>query len=337
VTIGDSVEGGRPGEFDRMLVDAQPRPRITSPPVSTNGDRARTLCLGEALVDLICERPIDDLAQADAFSPHFGGVVANVAVAAARRGAGVAIAGGAGDDDWGRWLLTRLRHEGVDVSRFVLIDGSQTPLAVTAVDAGGEPTYAVYGQPLPTVAAAVGDDVEDAVTEAAALFVSSNTLVGTEECAVTLRAVRAALAVGRPLVLDANIRLHRWRSPAEAGAVVAACVGGALLVRANEQEAALMTGEAEVERAAAALVHAGARTVVITLGRHGAILRGEVRADVRGVPARVVSTVGAGDVLTGTLLAGLAAGGFSAAAVAEALPSAVQAGARACERWAALE
>ena len=305
--------------------------------MSTNGDRARTLCLGEALVDLICERPIDDLAQADAFSPHLGGVVANVAVTAARRGAAVALAGGAGDDGWGRWLRDRLRDEGVDVSRFSLIDGSQTPLAVAGVDADGEPTYEVYGQPLPTVVAALGDDVADVVVESAALFVSSNTLVGAEERSVTTRAIQAARAAGRPVVVDANLRLHRWGSPAEAADAVNACVPEALLVRANEEEAALMTGHRDVERAAAVLVDAGARTVVITLGPDGAILRGEAEADVPGVPARVVSTIGAGDVLTGTLLAALAAGGFTPAAVAEALPSAVEAGARACERWGALE
>jgi hypothetical protein len=33
---------------------------------------------------LICGRPIDDLTEADAFVPHFGGSVANIAVLAAR-------------------------------------------------------------------------------------------------------------------------------------------------------------------------------------------------------------------------------------------------------------
>ena len=305
--------------------------------MSTNGDRARTLCLGEALVDLICERPIDDFAQADAFSPHLGGVVANVAVAAARRGARIALAGGAGADGWGRWLRERLRDEGVDVSRFELVDGRQTPLAVAAVGADGEPTYQVYGQPLPTVVAALGDDVEAAVAESAALFVSSNTLVGDGERAVTMRAVRAARDAGREVIVDPNIRLHRWNSPADAADAVNACVRGALLIRANEEEAALMTGHRDLERGASALVAAGARTVVITRGAHGAILRGEARADVPGVPTRVLSTIGAGDVLTGTLVAALAAAEFSPAAVAEALPAAVEAGARACEHWAALE
>jgi fructokinase len=111
----------------------------------------------------------------------------------------------------------------------------------------------------------------------------------------------------------------------------------ALLVRATAAEAEAMTGEEDPERAALALVKAGARLVVITLGAGGAILRGELRADVAGARARVLSTVGAGDVLTGVLLARLALTGFYPPAVAAALPAAVEASARACERWGALE
>ena len=50
------------------------------------------------------------------------------------------LAGGAGDDAWGRWLRARLVHEGVDVSRFVLVPEARTPLAVVTVDPPGEPT-----------------------------------------------------------------------------------------------------------------------------------------------------------------------------------------------------
>ena len=298
---------------------------------------ARTLCLGEALVDLICERPIDEIGQADAFVPHFGGAVSNVAVVAARHGARVALAGGAGDDPWGRWLRDRLRREGVDASLFELIEDSQTPLAVVAVSAEGEPTYEIYGEAIATVVHALGSRVEAAIRESAALFISSNTLVGADERAVTMRAVRLALELDRAVIFDPNFRLHRWRSRADAAASANACVPGALLVRANEAEAALMTGEEDPERAALALVKAGARLVVITLGPRGAMLRGELRADVAGVPAKVVSTIGAGDTLTGVLLARLALSDFYPPAVAAALPEAVRESARACERWAALE
>ena len=295
------------------------------------------LCLGEALVDLICERPIDELPQADAFVPHFGGVVANVAVVAARHGAAVALAGGAGDDAWGRWLRARLEREGVDTSWFELIDAAPTAVAMVAIDSRGEPRYELCGGSSAPVAHALSERVRDAVGEAAALFISSNTLVGPFEREVTMRARELALELGLPVIFDPNLRLHRWPAEADAAAAATACVPGALLVRTNRAEAALLTGETDPERAALSLVRAGARVVVVTLGPDGAIARGEARADAPGVPARVLSTVGAGDVLTGILLARLAAADFDPAAVVSALPEAVEQSARACERWGALE
>ncbi|HEY8764387.1 MAG TPA: PfkB family carbohydrate kinase [Solirubrobacteraceae bacterium] len=297
----------------------------------------RVLCLGEALVDLICEQPIEDLAQAPAFVPHFGGAVANTAVVAARAGADVALAGGVGADDWGHWLRGRLDDEGVDLSLFVLIDGRQTTLAVVAVNAAGEPRYQIYGEPIDTIVPALGSRLEEAIEASAALFLSSNTLVGSEERALTMRARELALELERPVIFDPNLRLHRWSSHADAAASANACVPGALLVRCNQTEAELMTGEGNPENAALALTKAGARMVVITLGSGGAMLRGELRADAPGGPAEVVSTIGAGDVLMGFLLARLAVSGFYPSAVAAGLREAVVRSARACERWGALE
>jgi fructokinase len=295
------------------------------------------LCLGDALVDLICEHPVTSLAQSDAFVPRFGGTVANVAVVAARHGAQVALAGGAGDDVWGEWLRERLQREGVDVSWFELVQGTRTPLAMVAVDAAGEATYAVYGSGTAAVVAALAGRVEHAFASAGALFLSSNTLVGPEERALTMRARELALEHGRPVIFDPNLRLHRWSSHADAAASANACVRGALLVRCNLAEATVMTGEDDPERAALALLKGGARMVVVSLGADGAILRGELRAEVPGVRVQVRSTIGAGDVLTGVLLARLALTGFYPAAVAAGLRDAVREASLACERWGALE
>jgi sugar/nucleoside kinase (ribokinase family) len=298
---------------------------------------SRTLCLGEALVDLICERPVESLAEAGGFVPHFGGAVANVAVVAARAGAHVALAGGAGDDAWGSWLYDRLRREGVDVPWFRLIPGTQTPIALAWVGGDGVPSYQIYGEAIGTVVHALGDQVEAAVRDSAALFIGSNTLVGAEERSVTMRARELALELGRPVIFDPNLRLHRWSSRADAAASANPCVPGALLFRATQAEAELMTGERDPERAARALLKAGAQMVVLTLGADGAILRGALRADVPGVQADVRSTIGAGDALTGILLAKLALSGFYPSALAVALGEAIGAAARACEQWGALD
>jgi fructokinase len=211
-------------------------------------------------------------------------------------------------------------------------------MALVAVDASGEARYEVYGGGAGSgVAEALAGGLEDAVADAAALFISSNTLVELDERELTMSAREAALAAERPVVFDPNLRLHRWRSATDAAASAVACVRSALLVRCNQFEATLMTGEEDPERAALSLVKAGARLVVITLGSGGAMLRGELRADVPGVPVSVVSTVGAGDVLTGILLARLADTGFYPPAVAAGLRDAVDAAARVCERWGAVD
>src|SRR5215217_2132013 len=101
------------------------------------------LMLGEALVDLVCEQAAEGLAEAPSFAPHFGGAAANVAVSASRSGGRASLAGGAGEDPWGRWLLQRLRGEGVDTTYFTLDPSRQTPIAFATVTAQGEPSFAI--------------------------------------------------------------------------------------------------------------------------------------------------------------------------------------------------
>jgi fructokinase len=293
------------------------------------------LCLGEAIVDLICERRVRGWDEADAFVPHFGGAVANVAVAAARLGADVALAGGAGDDPWGHWLRDRLTRERVGLRWFRLVPGLATPVAFVAVDREGEPSYQIYGDGIDGTIRAVGRVLPDAAAESDALCFSSNTLAGAGGRA-TLVARERALAAGRPVCFDPNLRLHRWASVDDAVRACQACVEGAFLVRCNREEARLLTDEPDPERAARRLVIAGARVAVVTLGPDGALARGEVTADVPGRRAQVVSAVGAGDALMGTLVGRAALAGWEPAAIAEALPEAVEAGARATERWGAV-
>ncbi len=150
------------------------------------------LMLGEALVDLIAEQAADGIGDAGAFTPHFGGAAANVVVSAARAGGRPALGGGAGQDPWGQWLLDRLREEGVDTRWFTLDQRRQTPIAFATVTAGGEPTFAIYGEGISAALVAFGEHADEAVEAAEALVFASNTRVGPER-EVTLRARERAL------------------------------------------------------------------------------------------------------------------------------------------------
>jgi fructokinase len=295
------------------------------------------LCLGDALVEMICERPVASLEEAEAFVPHFGGSGASIALMAARTGARMALAGGVGDDEWGHWLRGRLERSGVDLRHFKLIEDMPTPLALTTLDRAGEPSRRLYGEARATVVDALWGVVEEAVEGCGGLYLSTGTLVGEAERQVTMRARERALALEHPVIFDPRLQLRRWSSKADAAASANACVPGALLVRATAADARLMTGEDDLERASLALRKAGARNVVIADGPGGAILRGKIRLDVGAVPARVVSKIGIGDALMAALVARLQITGFYEPAIAAALKEAMAAAARACERWGACD
>ncbi|WP_205696006.1 carbohydrate kinase family protein [Conexibacter sp. SYSU D00693] len=297
----------------------------------------RTLCLGEALVDLVCHEPAAGLAQAPSFVPHHGGATANVAVACVRHGGRAALAGGAGADGWGQWLRERLEREGVDLTWFSLVEGAQTPIAFVTVDEQAQPTFSIYGEGIATGIRSVADRIDEAVEACDALFLASNTLVGEDERELTLGAHAKALELGRPVLLDPNLRIARWPSAARAVEETRPLVKGAFLVKCNATEAHLLTGERDPDAAARAMLAGGARHVVVTLGQDGALLRGgKLDRDVPGRVARAVDTTGAGDAFMGVLLARLSASGFYAPAIAAALRDAVDVAARTTEHWGAL-
>jgi fructokinase len=291
----------------------------------------RTLCIGDALVDLVCERRVDGLAEADAFARHLGGATANACVVAARLGAGVALAGGAGDDEWGRWLRDRLAAEGVGMDWFGLVADEPTGLAFVTVDRAGEPSFHLRSGATGSL-----ERVEEALAAHDALAFSSNALVGEAERAATLAAREEALAAGKPVVVDANLRLHRWPHPGRAATETRACLPEAFLVKCNRAEAQMLSGEADPLRAAEGLLAGGARNVIVTLGAEGALLRGELRHRVAGAPAEVVNTSGAGDAFLGVLLARLGQSDYYPPTLAAALAEAAREGARATERWSAV-
>lgn len=276
---------------------------MSSGPVSG----ARIVCLGEALVDFVCERPVTTLRAADHFVPRQGGSLANIAVAAARFSDRVEMIGGAGDDEWGRWLRDLIAAEGVSVDRFVLTPGAWTSHAFVSVSADGEPSFAFYGD-ADRPAAHAGRELDEALSgEPGVLVVGSDTLLGEAEREVTMGAVAMAAERGWQVLCDPNLRPNRWPGAEEMVSVICALVAGASVVKLNESEALRLSGREDVGEAAEWLRALGPRAAVVTRGAAGALVSeaGGVTA-VAGAGADVVDSTGAGDSVCGVIAAGMA-------------------------------
>ena len=229
------------------------------------GNRPQVTVLGSLNMDISVTVPrlpapgATVLGSAACFTP--GGKGANQAVAAARLGAGVRMAGCVGDDDFGRQLLAALRAEDVDASHVRTVIGVPTGLAMISVDPAGEN--------LITVAPGANHEVGAGEVTAVASSPGDVLVICAE---IPVPAIKAALARARGVSgSGARCVLNLAPAPAEAAAIVADGVDWLVV---NETEAAAVLGRkveglTDAGQAAAGLLAAGARHAVVTAGEIG--------------------------------------------------------------------
>lgn len=267
---------------------------------------------GEALVDLTPGSTADGR---DALVPVLGGAPLNVAVAAARLGARVGWSGPVGADAFAGLVGQRLDAEGIDAGAVVRVD-APTSLAVVHLDDQGRASYGFYLDGTSTRATGA---VVPELPDGAALVVCAGA-IGFED-----RPYGAALAEAlrretgrRPLWLDPNVRPSAVADPARYLALLDGLVAGCDVVKVSDEDLGALVGGGTDEALAVARRWAGSgpAVVVVTLGPDGLLaLRDDGReVRVEGVPVEVVDTVGAGDTVTGALVAGLATRGALGAA-----------------------
>lgn len=295
------------------------------------------VCIGEAIVDLVCERNLGPVEPPGAFTPYPGGALSNVAVAASRSGVPAAMVGGVGDDHWGRWLTEKLRLEGVDTGALAMVEDADTPLGIVLFDRQGEPGFQIYGEHIAATMLAARPLLEPAIARAGAVVVGSNTMVGPVERQITREAVEIAQGQGVPILFDPNFRPNRWTSHSEAAEYCLELAGDSALLKCNRGEAALITGEHDPLKAARILAGTGPRLVVITDGYRRVFTAGATEAECEPPATEVTSPLGAGDAFMGALAAGLHRTSWDFAGVADVLPEAAAAGTAACRHWGAQE
>jgi ribokinase len=233
-----------------------------------------------------------------AWRPKFGGKGGNQAVAAAKAGAEVRMAGAVGADDFGHFLLDALGASGVDASRVVRLPNTGSGMSVAISDAGGD-----YGAVIVSGANLLVDPT--ALTEPG-LWQDARALILQNEMpdAINVAAARAARTAGATVCLNAA----PYRPlPEELAALVDLLVVNAIEA---EQLGGLAVTDLASAGAAAAALAGRFPSVVVTAGGDGVagVRRGEDPVALPALPVTLVSTHGAGDAFVGALVAALAAG-----------------------------
>ena len=98
----------------------------------------KVLCIGEALIDMICTDVNVSLSSGQHFLKKAGGAPANVAAAIAALGGEVTMAAKVGEDPFGHHLISLLKEMGVDTSLMIKDPTHFTTFAFVSLMNDGE-------------------------------------------------------------------------------------------------------------------------------------------------------------------------------------------------------
>ncbi|NOX64161.1 MAG: sugar kinase [Chloroflexi bacterium] len=264
------------------------------------------LAIGEILVDLISETPVERLEDASAFRRYLGGSPANIAANVARLGGRAGLMAAVGEDALGRFLLEELSGLGVWVDGVRVSHDAPTSVMMVA-RAAGTPAF------LPLRGADYHlrpDDIAPALIARVRLLHASAFALSRPPCREAVaRAFRLAHDMGKPLSLDPNYSPVIWPDREEALRVLAELYPLVTLTKPSRDDAARLFGP---DRSAPEYIHMfhdlGADIVVFTRGGGGALVseRGEALREIPARPVMVADATGAGDAFwAGFLLAWL--------------------------------
>jgi ribokinase len=263
-----------------------------------DGGRSRVVVFGSLNMDLVVRVPrmpaAGETLTGHGFLSNAGGKGANQAVACARQGASVAMAGRVGADAFGAELRAGLLTEGIDARGVGTAEGVSTGVAAILVDDAAQNCIAVVPGANALVTPADAEALRHVLEGAALLLLQLEVPIQA-----VLRAAQVAREAGCTVLLN----------PAPARDLPDALWPLIDILVVNETEARMLSGLAAVDaanaaEAAALLAKRGPREVIVTLGADGVVWHSP--HGVRGFPAKTVKavdTTAAGDTFIGALAA----------------------------------
>ena len=270
---------------------------------------AQIVTIGEILVEIMATRIGQSFLEPGLFTgPYPSGAPAIFADQAARVGASTALISCVGPDAFGTLNLNRLRASGVEVAAVREVPGTTTGSAFVTYRRDGGRDF-IFNIANSAAAALDAAQLDPVLFEGCRFFhVMGSSLFSTRIAAAVRRGVELAKAAGAQISFDPNIRKELLGLPEVAATIDAVLAVSDVLLPSDADLAHLCPGQPEAE-AAAGLLAAGRRMVLLKKGAQGSVLyAGERPIATPAFAAEEIDPTGAGDCFGGTFVACLALG-----------------------------
>ena len=263
----------------------------------------KILCIGEALIDMICIDKGKPLSEGKNFLSKPGGAPTNVAAAIAALGGTVELAAKVGNDPFGKQLINVMQEFGVATRWMIQSDTHFTTFAFVSLMEDGERDF-VFNR---------GADGELTREEVDAIDLDGVTIIhfgsATGFLPGPLQAayqslLQKALQKNIFISFDPNYRHLLFSNNTQtfidqSWNFLSACH----FFKLSDEEAMLITGANTVADAATVLLERTTGVFAITLGKEGTMLGFDQTTNIiPSIPVKPIDTTGAGDAFVGALL-----------------------------------
>lgn len=241
------------------------------------------------------------------FSSRCAGAETNTLIGLARLGHKTGWISKIGNDEFGEFIITAIRGEGVDTS--MVTRDLYAPTGVFFKGAVNDKDVRVYYYRKGSATSKMTCDNidEQYISQAKYLYITGITPALSQSCYESIfYAVKIAKENGVKVVFDPNIRYKLWDSP-YAKETILKLASLADIVLPGLSEGKFIFGDKDYESIAKDFINNGASQVVIKLGEKGAYyISGDDHGFVPGVKvSHVIDPVGAGDGFAAGVLSGL--------------------------------
>ncbi|MES2004919.1 MAG: carbohydrate kinase [Bacteroidota bacterium] len=304
----------------------------------------KILCIGEALIDMICTDKSKSLSEGDHFLKKPGGAPTNVAAAIAALGGTVELAAKVGNDPFGKQLIQVMQEFGVS-TRWLLQDESHfTTLAFVSLMEDGERDF-VFNRGADGQLTREEVDAIDLEEVSIIHFGSATGFLPGPLQAAYQGLLQKALQKNIFISFDPNYRHLLFQNTTQtfidqSWNFLHACH----FCKLSGEEAMMLTGAVTVTDAATILLEKTTALFTITLGKDGTLFGYQGSTTIiPSIPIKPVDTTGAGDAFVGAVLYQLCEKSLleiqslSLAEWSRIISNANKAGARTCEYLGAME
>jgi len=263
----------------------------------------KILCIGEALIDMICTDKNVSLSDGNHFLKKAGGAPMNVAAAIAALGGEVAVSAKVGTDPFGKHLIEVLDSFKVDTTHILTDKDYFTTFAfVSLMDNGERDFYFNRGADKMLSQQDISSiDVKD---YGIAHFGSATAFLPGPLQSTYLHLLEKSKAENLFISFDPNYRqLLFGDNQPEFISKSWEFIKQADFFKVSDEEALLITGKSTIDEAAQVFFDKSSAVFAITLGKEGTLLGFENSTTIiPSIAIQPVDTTGAGDAFVGAVL-----------------------------------